>query len=320
MQDYLKQLEDRILEGGLIGYGQAVQLLEMDDWEALFQAADRIRRHYHGNRVDLCTIMNVKSGSCPENCKFCAQSGHYAAGVGEYPLLEVDQIVEQAREYEREGVQRFAPVSSGRGLEGADFERILEVIRELKVRTRLRICGSFGMISAAQAQRLKAAGLDRYHHNLETCEEYFGQICDTHTYAERVETIQNVRAAELEVCCGGIIGLGESMEQRLRMAVAIRELGVKSVPVNVLHPVPGTPLECMPVLEPFEILKTMALFRMILPDAWIRYAGGRLALGELQGKGFKAGVDAALTGNYLTTTGNKISDDLKLIRELGLER
>lgn len=319
MNTYLQELEKKILAGGLLDFDEVSELSETVELEALFGSADRICRHFHGNRVDLCTIMNVKSGKCPENCKYCAQSGHYATGVAEYPLLEVDEIVRRAREHEREGVHRFAPVSSGRGLEGADFERILEVVRELKAQTNLEICGSFGIIASEQAFRLKAAGLDRYHHNVETCQEFYGQICDTHSYAERRETLQAVREAGLEICCGGIIGLGETMEQRIQMALEIRELGVKSVPVNVLHPVPGTPLEHLAVLEPLEILRTMALFRLILPDVWIRYAGGRMALGEWQSKGLQAGVNAALVGNYLTTVGNKISEDLQMIRKLGLE-
>lgn len=319
MNTYLQELEKKILAGGLLDFDEVLELSVVVEDEALFRSADRICRHFHGKRVDLCTIMNVKSGKCAENCKYCAQSEHYSTGVAEYPLLETDEIVRQAREYEREGVHRFAPVSSGRRLDGADFERMLEVVRELKAQPNLGICGSFGIITYEQALRLKAAGLDRYHHNIETCQEFFGQICDTHSYAERMATIQAVSKAGLEICCGGIIGLGETMAQRIQMALEIRELGVKSLPVNVLHPVPGTPLANLPALEPFEILRTMAFFRLILPDAWIRYAGGRSALGKLQGRGFLAGVNAALVGNYLTTVGNKISQDLQMFRELGLE-
>ena len=319
MTNLINQLENKVMSGKLLSWEETLPLSAVNDLESLFNAADRLRVHFRGNQVDLCTIMNVKSGKCSENCKYCAQSGHYATGITTYPLVAADQIVQQAKQNEAAGVHRFSLVTSGRGITGTDFETILRTIETLKSQTRLKICASFGIISYHQAVRLIDAGLDRYHHNVETSSDFFSQICDTHSWEERIETITAVSAAGLEVCAGGIIGMGESMEQRIRMALEIRELDVKSVPVNVLNPIPGTPLEAMKLLQPLEILKTMAIFRFILPDAWIRYAGGRSALGELQGKGFRSGVNAALVGNYLTTVGNRIDEDLQLIRDQGLE-
>jgi biotin synthase len=319
MDHYLKQIETKVLDGQLISYDEAAPLLRVEELKVLFAAADRVCQKFNGRKVDLCTIMNVKSGRCTENCKYCAQSGYYRTGVAEYPLVNLEAILARAQENEREGVQRFAIVTSGRSIPDQDFGAVLEMVRELKRQTRLSICASLGMITYEQAVQLKKAGLDHYHHNLETCQEYFDAICDTHTYQERIVTITSVTAAGIAVCCGGIIGMGETAKQRLRMAFAIRELGVKSVPVNILNPIKGTPLENTKVLEPQEILKTLAIYRLVMPDALIRYAGGRSILGELQRQGFSAGVNADLVGNYLTTVGNRISDDLRMIKSLGLE-
>jgi biotin synthase len=319
MNNYLKRIETKVLDGQLINFDEAVQLVQVEELEDLFAAADRVCKKFNGPKVNLCTIMNVKSGKCGENCKYCAQSGHYQTGAAEYPLVNLAAILTRAQENEREGVHRFAIVTSGRGISDQDFGRILEAVRELKKQTQLSICASLGIIDYKQAVQLKKAGIDHYHHNIETCREYFDAICDTHTYQERIETIKYVTAAGLEVCCGGIIGMGETMEQRIQMAFEIRGLGVKSVPVNILNPIKGTPLENMKVLGPLEILQTLAIYRLMMPDALIRYAGGRSALGDLQRKGFTAGVNAALVGNYLTTVGNKIPDDIAMIKSLSLE-
>jgi biotin synthase len=319
MDNYLKQIETKVLDGQLLNYDEAVKLLQVEEWEALFAAADRVCKKFHGCKVNLCTIMNVKSGQCTENCKYCAQSGHYQTGAAEYPLVDLEAILMRAKENEWEGVHRFSIVTSGRVISDRDFGAIVEAVRQLRKQTRLSICASLGMISYEQAVLLKKAGIDRYHHNLETCREYFAAICDTHTYQERIATIISVTAAGIDVCCGGIIGMGETREQRLQLAFEIRELGVQSVPVNFLNPIQGTPLAKMPVLEPLEILKTLAIYRLVMPEALLRYAGGRSALGEQQSKGFAAGVNGALVGNYLTTVGNRISDDLAMLKRLELE-
>ena len=263
--------------------------------------------------------MNAKSGGCSENCKYCAQSGHYNTGITEYPLVSVEETLKLAKENEACGVKRFSLVTSGRTISEEDFEKLLEIFKVLKQKTKLDLCASLGCIPYNYAVGLKKAGLTMYHHNVETSSDYFDKICDTHSYQDRVDTIKNVAAAGLKVCSGGIIGMGESMQQRMRMVFEVRELGVKSVPVNILAPLKGTPMENVQRFGPIEVLKTFAIFRFIIPDASIRYAGGRGSLSDFQKIGFKAGIDGMMIGNYLTTTGNEICDDLKMIGELGLE-
>lgn len=318
--DYiLREIERTLDEGQPITFEQAVELAEakIED-EALFLLADRLCKKNKGNRVELCSIINAKSGKCYENCKYCAQSAHYNTDIQSYPLISTEEVLKRAKENEKEGVHLFAIVTSGGSLSAKDFEKVLDMISVLKKETRLKICASLGSITFQQAARLKEAGLYMYHHNIETCREYYKEICDTHTYDDRIITIKNAKEAGLEVCCGGIIGMGESMEQRIKMAFEIRELGIKSVPINILNPIKGTPMENVKRLKPIEILRTIAIFRLIMPYATIRYAGGRLSLGEYQSKGFKSGVNAMMVGNYLTTVGNKIADDIKMIQSIGL--
>jgi len=319
MENIVKKLEKKIMDGQEISFREAMELAQTEDIEELFAAANRIREKLKGKKVDLCTIMNAKSGKCSENCKFCSQSAHFCTGVKEYPLVSTEEVLKLAKENERDGAHRFSLVTSGKGIYQEDLERILEIYRALRKQTNLKVCASLGIITYEQALQLKEVGVTMYHHNLETSREFFPKICDTHTYQERVETIKSVLAAGLDVCCGGIIGMGESMEDRIKMAFEIRELGVKSVPINILNSIKGTPLENMEKMEPKEILKTMAIYRFIIPDGFIRYAGGRSALGDLQRLGLKAGINAALVGNYLTTVGNKITEDIKMIQEEGLE-
>ncbi|MDI3534460.1 MAG: biotin synthase [Thermosediminibacterales bacterium] len=319
MESVVRKIENKVMSGQSISFEEAIQLAQVEDVEGLFAAANRIRQKFKGNRVDLCTIMNAKSGRCPENCKFCAQSAHYRTGVQEYPLISVEEALRMAKENEMHGVHRFSLVTSGKALSKKEFDRVIEIYKVLRQKTKLQLCASLGIISHDQAVRLKEAGVTMYHHNLETSRDYFHKICDTHTYQDRIDTVKNAMAAGLDVCCGGIIGMGESMEDRIKMAFEIKELGVRSVPVNILNPIKGTPLENAEKLNPIEILKTMSIFRFIIPDGFIRYAGGRNTLGGLQRLGFNAGINAALVGNYLTTVGNSIPEDIAIIKEEGLE-
>lgn len=320
MSKILKHIEDKLQNGNLINFEEAIELSETKlEYEKLYNLADKICKKHMGYKVDLCTIINAKSGKCSENCKYCAQSGHYNTGVPSYPLIDIQDVLASAKENEKAGVNRFSIVTSGGSLSNKEFEKVLEMIATLRMETNLKLCVSLGSISFDRALRLKEAGLSLYHHNIEICKEYYANICDTHTYDDRISTIKNSIRAGLEVCCGGIIGMGESMEQRIKMAFEIRELGITSIPINILNPIKGTPLEQVEKIEPVEIIKTISLFRLIIPYASIRYAGGRKALGELQQKGFMAGINAAMVGNYLTTVGNTISDDVKMIREIGLE-
>lgn len=320
MNSVLRDIENKLVKGQMIDFEEAMGFTESNiDCEELFSLADKLCKENMGHKVDLCTIINAKSGKCSEKCKYCAQSGHYNTDVQSYPLIGIDDVLRMARENEKEGVHRFSIVTSGGSLIEKDFEKVLNMLLALREETGLKLCASLGSISFEQALKLKQAGLSMYHHNIETCREYYKEICDTHTYDDRIHTIKNAMKAGLEVCCGGIIGMGESMEQRIKMAFEIRELGIKSVPINILNPVKGTPMENAKRLEPVEILRTISMFRLIIPDASIRYAGGRISLGEHQRKGFEAGINAMMVGNYLTTVGNKISDDLDMIRSMGLE-
>lgn len=319
MDEIINKLESKVMNGQSLCYDEAVMLANTDNAKELYAAADRIRDKFRGKKVNLCSIMNAKSGRCSENCKYCAQSGHYKTGIEEYSLIDVESALKMAKENEKEGAHRFALVTSGGKLSPKDFSKIIEIFEVLRRETSLHLCASLGKISYEQAATLKKAGVSMYHHNLETSRSYFPQICDTHTYEDRIDTIRNVTAAGLPICSGGIIGLGETMKDRIDMAFDLKSLGVKSVPINILNPIKGTPLENAVGLAPEDILKIIAVFRFIIPDGYIRYAGGRNALGELQTLGFKAGVNAALVGNYLTTIGKSIREDIQDIRELGLE-
>ncbi|QUI25051.1 biotin synthase BioB [Vallitalea pronyensis] len=297
---------------------EASQIYQSWNSDKLFEGANAVREHYMGNKVDLCTIMNAKSGRCSEDCKYCAQSIHYKTGIQEYPLISKEEAIKRAEENSRYGVHHFSLVTSGKGLTGKDFDQIIEIYEALHAKLpNLRLCASLGILHVEQAIRLKEAGVTTYHHNLETSRRYYREVCTTHTYDDRVATIKNAQNAGLAVCSGGIMGIGETLEDRMDMAFDLRELGISSVPLNVLHPVAGTPYGDNEMPAPEDILRTMAIYRLILPKSYIRYAGGRMALEEYQEKGFKAGVNAALVGNYLTTIGNKIADDIHMICQLG---
>ncbi|WZL72881.1 biotin synthase BioB [Clostridiaceae bacterium 35-E11] len=321
MMNIIDEIKNRILKGGEITCEEAIALMHIGDeaLNLLYAAANEIREKFMGSGVDLCTIMNAKSGRCSEDCKYCAQSAHYQTGIDEYALLSYEEILERALEMEGEGAHRFSLVTSGRGMTEEDFERLLMIYYRLSQDTNLKLCASHGIISYEQAVRLKQMGVSMYHHNIETSSRYYKEICSTHTYQDRIDTIKNVQRAGLTLCCGGIIGMGETIKDRIQMVFEIKALGIKSIPINILNPVKGTPLQNTEKISPKEILKTLAVSRLVIPDAFIRYAGGRIALGEMQNMGFKAGVNAALVGNYLTTVGNKVKDDIEMIKNEGLE-
>lgn len=319
MNKSLDKIEKKVLGGECICFDEAMELTQVEGMEDLFAAANRIREKFKGKRIDLCSIMNAKSGRCSENCKYCAQSGHYNTGITDYPLISLEDALKLANENEACGVKRFSLVTSGRSVSEEDLEKLIEIFKVLKQKTRLSLCASLGCIPYRHALKLKEAGVEMYHHNVETSSDYFDKICDTHTYQDRIDTIKNVISAGLKVCSGGIIGMGESLQQRIRMAFEVRELGVKSIPINILSPLKGTPMENVQKLDPEEVLRTFAIFRFIIPEASIRYAGGRGSLGNFQRIGLKAGIDGVMVGNYLTTTGNEIYNDLKMIEELDRE-
>lgn len=317
------EIVNRILTGGQITFEEASELINLNITDqqilkTLFSSANIIRSSFLGERVDLCSVFNAKSGRCQEDCQFCAQSSYYQTGIEEYGLRDYNAILEQAQQIEVEGVHCFSLVTSGRDLTGNDFQKILDIYHRLRKTTNLKLCASHGIISYQQAVALKEAGVSVYHHNLETSQAFYPQICTTHAYEERVQTIKNVLKSGLEICSGGILGLGEKREDRVKLAFALKDFGVKSIPINILQPIPGTPLEKMDRLDPWEILKTLAIYRLILPDSYLRYAGGRVALQGLEKQGFLAGVNGVIVGNFLTTLGKQIADDKKMIESLGL--
>jgi biotin synthase len=286
----------------------------------LFYGADQLRDHYHGRAVRLCAIVNAKSGRCPEDCAFCAQSVHHHTGINAYPLMDPRHILDKARQAAAMGARRFSIVTSGKTLKDKEFEEVIQTIRLVKKDSGLTLCASLGMLSKGRADRLKEAGLSCYHHNLETAPSFFPLICTTHQYEEDLDTLKTANEAGLGVCSGGIFGLGESPEQRLELAFTLRGIGVDSVALNFLIPISGTPLERSQTETPLEILKFVALFRFIMPDRDIRICGGReYGLRDLHPLIFWAGANGIMIGNYLTTRGRDYQADFQMIRDLGLE-
>ncbi len=285
----------------------------------LMALADEIREMYKGKKVSLCSIVNAKSGICPENCRFCAQSVHYETGAPVYPLLSAAKIIEKARVAKDRGAHFFGIVTSGTSIEQKDeWATIYEAIEGIN-KIGIRPCGSLGMLKTEQARRLKDAGLFRYHHNLETSLSFFPNICSTHEYEEDIETNRVAKEAGLTVCCGGIIGLGETMAHRIEMAMTLRNIDVDSVPINILNAIPGTPLMGTPALSPLEILLTVAIFRFVLPGKDIKLCGGKEKnLRQLLPFAIVAGANSFMTGDYLTTAGRDASHDVEMIRDLGL--
>ena len=322
MRKFIKSIEKNVLEGQAITYDEVMKLAEIEEKEDIVElcnSANKVREFFCGKEVDLCSIMNAKSGSCTEDCKFCAQSAHYKTNVEVYGLVSKEDALKHAMENKQEGVNRFSLVTSGRGATGSDFGKILDIYEKLNKEVKVDLCASLGILGYEQLLKLKEKGITMYHHNLETSREYYENICTTHSYDERIDTIKAASRAGMDVCSGGIIGLGESLMDRIKLAFTLRELGVKSIPVNVLNPVAGTPLENAESLSQEEILKTIAIIRFVNPKALIRLAGGRNRIDEFGKNCFNAGANATITGNYLTTSGNKICDDKKMISELNLE-
>ncbi len=305
-----------------ITFKEAVSILESNTPSTLSLAdrANKLREKIHGRKMHLCSLINAKSGLCYEDCKFCGQSRRYKIGTKIYPLLSEKEMLNRAREIEKIGTDNICIVTSGGGLNKEEFEQVLKTSRLILKNTSLKLDCSLGHISLEDARELKKAGVDTYNHNLETSFGYFPTICTTHTFDDRLATVKKIRKSGLKTCCGGIIGLGESKRQRVELAFALKELEVDTVPINILNPRPGTPLENMPSLEPLEIIRTIALFRLILPKAIIKIAGGREHnLRQLQSLVFLAGANGMIIGGYLTTPGRSAEDDLKMIKDLGFE-
>jgi len=290
-----------------------------DDPWPVWRAADRLRRRFRGRAVHLCSVAAVKVGRCGEDCRWCAQSAHWPAAIEPHALLSTAEIVRAADAAQRNGAGHFGLVSSGGALSGAEFDAVLEAGRAVRRRTRLEVCGSLGALTAERARRLADAGFSRYNHNLETSARHFPGVCTTHTWEDRVRSARAARDAGLALCCGGLLGIGETDADRVDLALSVRDLGAAVVPINTLHPIPGTPLADAEPLAPIDILSLVAVFRLLLPRQGITLAGGREHnLRDLQCLMFAAGADGCLIGHYLTTPGRRPEEDLAMIRDLGL--
>jgi biotin synthase len=310
------------LKGESISYDQALQLetLSHQELDYLFLGTDRIRDHFKGQDVKICSIVNAKSGKCVEDCSFCAQSSSFQTDSPEYELMDVEEIVAAAKEAEAFGSNEFSIVASGTSLDDRkELDRVIEAIKRIKAETQLETCCSLGLMPMEHLKELKEAGLDRCHHNLETAKSHFDKIVSTHTYEDEVNAVQNAKAAGLQVCVGGIFGMGESFTQRAELAFSIRDLGTQSFPINFLKPIEGTGLDHLEPMEHYEALRTISLMRLILPDIDLFVCGGREeVLTDQQEQLFSAGANGILGGNYLTTKGRDPKRDIDMIENLGL--
>ncbi len=314
-------LSDKVLEGESITRDEALAVLQAGEEDVLsvLDAAYRVRLHHHGRMVRLHVLQNAKSGMCRENCAFCSQAIGAYSGVDRYHMQTVEELVAGAKEaHERQAV-KYCMVTATRGPSSNELDVICEAVRQIKQDVPIEICTSLGLLNDEQAQRLAEAGVHRFNHNLETSRNYFPQVCQTHSYDDRVATVRAAKAAGMEACCGGIVGMGEGLDDRVELAFALRELDVESIPVNFLDPRPGTPLAQVERLSPAECLKVLAMFRLVNPQSEIRVAGGReVNLRHLQPLALYP-ANSMFTEGYLTTPGQGYEHDLEMIRDAGFE-
>jgi len=321
----IARLGDRVLNGGQLSRDEALTLFNLESSADIFDLlsrANRIREHFKGNKIHLCSIVNAKAGACSENCSFCAQSSFYQTGSPKYGFVDPEPVQQAADEAGQNGVTAVGLVAAWKGLnEGPMLDEICARVRELKATGKTRPDVSLGIIKSQRvADRLKEAGVECYGHNLESSRRFFPQTCTTHTYDDRLETIGHLKKAGIKVCSGGIIGMGETREDRCDLAFSLKEIGANVVPVNILNPIPGTPFEHNEPLSVLEILKTIACFRLILPRQEIMVAGGRtMNLRDAQSLIFLAGASALMVGNYLTTLNQPVEKDLQMLKDLGLD-
>ena len=321
----IAELGQRVLDGGDVTRAEALWLFNLEAWADIFDLlawANRVREQFKGNRIHLCSIVNIKAGGCPEDCRFCAQSAFYETSSPRHALVDREEVLTAADEAQANAVTALGLVAAWRGLEeGPALEEICLRLQELKECGKARPDASLGMIkSQGVADRLKEAGLECYNHNLETSRRFFPQVCTTHSYEDRLRTIQHLKQAGIQICCGGILGMGETREDRCDLAFELKALGAQIVPMNFLNPIAGTPFARRTPLSPLEILKSIACFRFLLPRQEITIAGGRTVnLRDLQCLIFAAGASGLMVGNYLTTLNQPVEKDLQMLQDLGLE-
>lgn len=316
----IDQLKTRVIEGGEISEEEALWLADHPDREGVYSAASEITRHFGKPVFNPCSIINARAGRCSENCKWCAQSGHYHTDSDVHGIIDSDVALKGAEIAGKEGVRRYSLVASGRSVKGKALNKVCDNYRLLREKTDLSLCASLGLLEKDELLQLWDSGVTRYHCNLETAPSYFPELCTTHTIDDKIRTIRAAREVGFQICSGGIIGMGESRKQRVEFAFTLKEISPDSIPVNVLCPIPGTPLENTPPISEEEILLTVAIFRFVNPRAEIRFAGGRQRLSrETQLRAIEIGVNGAIIGDLLTTIGSQADEDRQLVREAGYE-
>lgn len=313
------EITKKVKNGYVVTVAEALSFTKTSDKETFYNCANDIRKHFCGDKMDLCSITNAKSGKCTENCKWCSQSAFHKTDIETYPLVDKELAICEALSNRKQGVMRYSLVSSGRTATDAELDNYIEIYNEIRKKSDIHLCASMGLLTKPQLQRLKDAGITHYHCNLETAPSYFAQVCTTHSIAEKVQTITWSQELGINTCSGGIIGMGETMEQRVELAFALREIGAQSIPINVLNPIEGTALQGTKPLSDEDILTTIAVFRFVNPKAFLRFAGGRLLIRHIQDKALKAGINASIVGDLLTTVGSNIQEDLRDFRKEGFE-
>lgn len=293
---------------------ELLKLYNMDLEELLKKSSEFVK-----DEIEFCSIVNARNGKCSQNCKYCAQSSHYRTDIESYPLMESDKVIEAAKEAKKYGADRFAIVTSGKTPAEEDFDKVVGLIEELNKVEGIKSCASIGILDEEMAKKLADSGLKRFHHNINTCRSYYPEVCTTHTYEDRVNTCKLVKKYGMELCCGVILGMGESIEQRIEMAMELAEIQPESIPINILMPIPQTPFENYGnKIDEENILRTLAVFKIANPNSVLRFCGGRMRLSEEnQEKALKTCVEGILIGNYLTTVGKDASQDIKTVEKLG---
>ena len=315
---YISELRDRVLAGGEVSFEEALKIAEEENREELYEAAEAITKHFGKPEFNPCSIINARAGKCSENCKWCAQSGHYHTDSDVHGIISAEKVLDQAKYDEKKGVKRFSMVTSGRAVKGEALKKICDNYRALSKETNMFLCGSLGLLDKEELEQVWEAGVRRFHCNLETAPSYFGELCTTHTIEDKIKTLKAAKEIGFQICSGGIIGMGETRAQRIELAEKLREINPDSIPINILQPIKGTPLADTPLIDDEEILLTVAIFRFMHPKVELRFAGGRARLShDTRLKALKIGINSAVVGDLLTTVGSAIDEDKALAEEAG---